>query len=235
MPGITKPQPSFIPRDAGEVTHVQRQGTSGLLDLFTLVSIVLFITSGALGAGVFLYNQFLQTSSASKMDQLERASAAFEPALIHELTRLDDRMRVASEVLGGHIAPSAFFRMLEEVTVSSIVFRSFNFEGSDPQHMNIRMDGVAQSMNAIAYQADLFSKVGLVTSPIFSNIDRRSDGVHFNFTALLNPSSLNYASLIRSGGVESTSIETATSSAPEQMPASPFDAPPAAGGFPEGE
>lgn len=234
MPGQAKPQSSFIPRDAGEATRVRHHGTNGLLELFTLISIVLFVASGALGAGVFLYDQFLQASSASKVDQLERATAAFEPALIHELTRLDDRMRVAGDVLGGHIAPSAFFRMLEQATVSTITFSSLTFEASDPARMNIRMDGVAGSMNAIALQADLFSKIGMVTSPIFSNIDRRPDGVHFSFTALLNPTALNYAGLIR-GVTDSIPQKLSTSSASEQLPASPFDPPPVEGASPEGE
>ncbi len=226
MPGTTKPQPSFIPRDASEATHTRRSSSSGLLELFGLISIVLFIASGALGAGVFLYDQFLRASKASKVEQLERASAAFEPALIHELARLDDRMRVAGDVLASHIAPSAFFQMLEQTTVSTVAFRSLNFEGSDSARMTLRMDGVAGSMNAIALQADLFSKVGMVTSPIFSNIDRRPDGVHFSFTALLNPSALNYTSLIR-GIPQSIPQEISTPQGAEQVPASPFDAAPA--------
>ncbi len=207
--------PSFIPRDAGK-TSVRHPAGGGLLELLALISIVMFVASGALGVGMFLYNQFLQANSTSKIDQLERAAAAFEPALVHELARLDDRMRAASDILGHHIAPSAFFRMLEQATITTVSFRSLNLEAVDPQRMSIRMDGVADSVNAIALQADLFSKVGMVTSPIFSNIDRRPDGVHFGLSAQLNPSTLNYSSIVRglSQGV--------LPSVGDQSPAFPF-------------
>lgn len=196
MPGQMQTPSSFIPRETGGIgggTHKAR----GLLDLFVLVSIVLFVASGALGAGVFLYEQYLVQSEASKVSQLERASAAFEPALIQELARLDDRMRSSQDVLGRHIAPSVFFRMLEETTIQSVSFRTLTFEATDPQRLTISMDGIADSVNAIALQADLFSQVGVITNPIFSNIDRRSDGVHFSLTAFVAPSALSYASLVQ--------------------------------------
>ena len=54
------------------------------------------------------------------------------------------------------------------------------------------MAGVAQSVNSIALQAQIFSKNGIITSPIFSGIERQIDGVHFDFNALVNPAAINY-------------------------------------------
>ena len=215
---------SFIPRDAVQVGNIRRASQGGLLDLFVFISAILFVASGALGVGVFLYNQFLEASSASKVEQLERASAAFEPALIQELARLDDRMRVASEVLGRHIALSEFFRMLEQATIHSVAFDSLTFDAADPQRMTVRMNGVADSVNAIAFQADLFSKVGTVVSPIFSNINRQLDGLHFNLSAFLDSSALNYAGLVRGLRERNTLQATSTPSIVDESPVSPFDA-----------
>src|SRR3989344_4067775 len=100
---------SFIPHETPGMGQTRRERGSGLADLLTLVAIVLFVASGALAVGVFLYQQYLETSTTSKLDQLQRAQAAFEPSLIQQLTRLDDRMRAAGQILGTHIAPSAFF------------------------------------------------------------------------------------------------------------------------------
>ena len=129
------------------------------------------------------------------MDQLERAKAAFEPSLIQEITRLDDRMRAADIILSNHIALSVFFHMLEQVTLTTVSFRSLDFEATDPQNMTIKMDGIAKSVNSVALQADTFSKVGVIVSPIFSNINRELDGVRFSLTALLNPASLRYVGM----------------------------------------
>ncbi|OGG76041.1 hypothetical protein A3H74_03520 [Candidatus Kaiserbacteria bacterium RIFCSPLOWO2_02_FULL_51_13] len=196
---------SFIPTDAEPVRAARRAG--GMTDLLVLVALVLFVASLALAAGVFLYAQYLETSRASKSAQLERARATFEPTLIQTLTRLDDRMRAADTVLGAHIAPSTFFHVLEQVTLRTISFRTLAFDAADPKRISIRMRGVAESVNSIALQADLFTKNGVITSPIFTNIDRRIDGVNFDVSALINSNALRYATLFASAAAFNQTAE----------------------------
>ncbi len=185
-------QSSFIPRDASAPTPVARERGGGLSDLLFLLSIVLLIASLALAGAVFLYQQYAQSSSTSKLDQLQRAEAAFEPSLIQELTRLDDRMRVAELLLTAHIAPTAFFRALEQSTLATIAFQSLDLQVTDAQHIKIKMLGIARGVNSIALEGDIFSKNGVVTNPIFSNISRQADGVHFTLNAVVNPSVIGY-------------------------------------------
>jgi hypothetical protein len=218
-------QSSFIPHETAERAVAAVRGKSGVGELLFLVSLVLFVASGALGVGVFVYDQYLGTSSASKLDQLQRAKAAFEPSLILQLTRLDDRMSAAGHILGSHIAPSAFFHALERSTLETVSFRTLEFNANDPQKMSIKMAGVARSVNSIALQADLMSKAGFVTSPIFSDIDREVGGVRFNLTALVNQNAINYIQ----GLAGATQAAGAASVAPQNPPSqseaaeSPFD------------
>lgn len=211
---------AFIPHDtaAPKRSSVDR---GGLYDLIFLAAIVLLVASAALGGGVFLYAQFLQTESTSKLSQLQRAEAAFEPALIQQLTRLDDRMHAADVVLSGHIAPTTFFQALASSTLQTVEFKTLDYEEADPQHITIKMQGVAESVNSIALQADLFSKNGVITSPIFSNIARQLDGVHFDLVAKVNPAAVGYATYVNGQSAQSTDMQ-----APAQAPAggsSPFD------------
>ncbi|MDO8481808.1 MAG: hypothetical protein Q7S75_01855 [bacterium] len=187
---------SFIPHDTADQGGRERYGD--FMYLVMLITGVLFVASIVLGVGVFLYQQFLDTSSKSKLAQLERAKAEFEPALIKELTRLDDRMNVADEILSNHNAVSVFFHVLEQITLTDVSFTSLDFEAADPKNINIKMAGVAGSLNAVALQADIFSKNGVIASPIFSNIDRQLDGIHFGLTARINPSLIRYSQLISS-------------------------------------
>lgn len=186
---------SFIPHEV-PVVGTPRTRRPGGVELLFLITLVIFVASAALAVGVFLYGEYLQSSATSKIDQLKRAKAAFEPSLINELTRLDDRMRSAGEVLGNHIAPSALFKMLEQTTIVTMMFKSLDFNAQSPQNITIDMEGVAASVNSIALQADLFSKGGMVTSPIFSDIDRGFDGVHFSVSALINPEAINFSRLV---------------------------------------
>jgi len=209
---------AFIPHDT--VAPVTRKSSGGLNDLLLLSGIVLFVASAALGVAVFLYGQFLQTESASKLEQLKRAKDAFEPSLIHDLTRLDDRMHAADTLLSAHIAPSAFFAALQAATLETVSFQSLDMQGTDPNRITIKMAGIAQSVNSIALQADLFSKNGVITSPIFSGIARQPDGVHFNLSAIVNPNAIKYTSL---GSLPANPIptsQTPVQTAPTE--ASPF-------------
>lgn len=193
MPPTSTPRPSFIPREVPRVAGMKPP--PGASDIFMLLSIVLLVASGALAGGVFLYTQYLDTSNASKLNQLQIAKKAFEPALIEKLTRLDDRMRVAGEILSKHSAFTLFFDMLQQSTITSVSFTNLSLRVADGKAYTFKMDGIADSVNSIALQADLFSKSGMITSPIFSDIDRRADGVHFSVTGGLNPASVLYSQL----------------------------------------
>src|SRR3989344_3821010 len=209
---------SFIPHETAAPTSARRRDGGGLNELLLLCAIVLFVASAALAVGVFLYGQFLAAESASKLEQLERAKAAFQPALIQQLTRLDDRMHAADRVLGAHIAPSQFFRALEQATLQTVSFQTLAFQVPDSQHLSIKMAGTAQSVNSIALQADLFSKNGVITSPIFSNIARQADGVHFNLAAVVNPSKINYVKAAAGGGALNAVTLPANNSPFEGLP-----------------
>lgn len=206
---------SFIPQ-APIVGPSGRRGGGGggAFDFLILIGLVLFVASATLAAGVFLYVQFLKSSNASKLDQLERAKAAFEPALIQELTRLDDRMRAADEVLGQHIAPTALFQLFEQLTLQTVSFTSFSFSTTNDV-IQINMQGLAQSVNSIALQADLLSRSGTIVNPIFSDINRQIGGVRFNFAADVRREALLFRSLIQA---------PAPQTAPQQQEpaASPF-------------
>lgn len=210
-------QSSFIPQDASRPTAIPRSsGGGGLAELGLLISIVLFVASGALAGAVFLYAEYANTSAASKVTQLQRAKDAFEPSLISQITRLDDRMQAANSLLSAHTAPVAIFDALQEATLSTVSFTQLSYTGFDPQNMKIKMQGVAQSVNSIALQADLFSKNGVVIDPIFSDITRQVDGVHFTLTAAINPAAINYMRVFTTANVQ-TSVP-----APATIQTSPF-------------
>ena len=216
-------QPTFIPHDAVTSSGASRSG-GGLSELLLLLGIIFVIISGALAAGVFLYTQYLQTSNASQLDQLNRAQAALDPSLIQQLTRLDDRMNAAETLITAHLAPSQFFTILEQSTVQDISFTSLDYDATNPANVTLTMTGVAGSVNSIALQAQVFSQSGIITNPIFSAIDAQPEGVHFNFTALVNPSAIAYEKFVSGGAATSaTEPQPQTQVQAPVQPASPFE------------
>jgi len=220
-------QPSFIPQDA--VVSSRRVNTAGLPELVMLASVLLLVVSGGLAGAVFVYQQYLQSSMKAKTDQLSRAQSAFQPALVVQLERLDDRMSTAETLLHGHIAPSALLSAVEQATNQNISFTSFDFNASDPLHMSLSMGGIAASVNSIALQADLFGKSGVFTSPIFSGIDREKDGVHFQFSGIVTPATVNYAQQASAATADALPTQQVQQTQQTQ-PTSPFTTRPSANG-----
>jgi len=200
---------SFIPRDAAQDLRPGRRRSNSTADLFVLFAIVLLVASIALGVSVFLYVKFLESSLASKQEQLGRAQASFEPALIAELNRLDDRMRTAEDLLAVHLAPSILLKTLEELTLETVAFSAMQYSAQEKAGIALEFSGVARSVNSIALQADLFGKHGAIVSPIFSNINRGPDGVRFDLTANVNPTNLRYQTLVQAlVGTPPPTVET---------------------------
>lgn len=203
---------SFIPPDTGAVPQPRRSKKSGGVDLALLAGVILLVASLAIAVGVFLYVQYLENSLASKQEQLERARAAFEPSLIEELTRLDNRLTLAGDLLYNHTAPSELFRVLEELTLETVSFRDMQFMVESPSRMSLTLSGDAASVNSIALQADLFGKHTAISSPIFSNINRAQNGiVQFDVSALINPNAIKYVNVFRArstGGLEQQTTST---------------------------
>ncbi len=213
-------------------SRARARGTSGLNDLLLLFGIVALVASAALAGGVYLYEQYLNQQSAQEASQLQRAEAAFEPSLIEQITRLDDRMQAAEAILSNHTAPVAIFQALDQSTLQTISFSSFDLEVTDPQHISIKMQGVGQSVNSIALQAQIFSKSGVISDPIFSNISQQADGVHFDFTGDINPAAITYSSFLSASSASSAGASQAPAASPAAQPAAaptPFTTQPAQG------
>jgi hypothetical protein len=188
-------QPSFIPHDAG-IPVGRRESSGGLWDLLMLIGILALAVSSALAVGVFLYQQYLKTTINRDLDQLKQAKQRFDPTLVDKMTKLDNRMHSADQLLAIHMAPSAFFYALNQVTAQTVSYTNLELDVNDPKRITLKMQGVARSVNSIAFQADLLSKSGVFTNPIFSGLDRQKDGVHFEVTMLVNPGKINFESVV---------------------------------------
>lgn len=219
-------QPSFIPHEAVAAAAPKRQVGGGLSELILLIAIIILIVSAALAAGVFLYQQYLQASNQNKLAQLQSAQSAFNPSLVEQITTLNDRMTAAQTLLSQHLAPSLFFGMLASTTVQDISFSSLNYDATNPQQITLTMSGVAGSVNSIALQAQVFSQGNIITDPIFSDINAQSDGVHFDFTALINPASITYGDYVNGSSPSAAAVQPVQQQTQQVQQAAPAPASP---------
>lgn len=219
-------QTSFIPKQSlAPSPAAQRRSASNsrAFGLGTVIAIVIFI--GAVSASVllFLYEQYLTRSIQSNQASLERAREAFEPALIKELGRLDDRINAANIILNQHIAPSALFTLLESITLQNVQFTSFSYTGEGTNGMvAISLSGKAKSFQTVALQSDLLGSNSYLKNTVVSELALDASGdVTFQVNANVDPRFLSYLSKVQknpsapSGATETVPVENqATSTNP---------------------
>ena len=183
---------SFIPKASLSAERVQapKGNPIALVNLITGIVLVLaIVTSG----GMFLFERFTIQNIAAKQESLERSRAAFEPATIKELVRLDKRLQTGQTLLGSHISISKLFDELEKKVLASVRFIDFSYDSTSSGRVLVTSAGEAVSYNAIALQSGDFSKSDIITDPIFSQVNIGSIGtINFDFTAIIDTSRIRY-------------------------------------------
>lgn len=182
---------SFIPKKP--IATVESRPKSGVINLFYLFALIVFIGVIILAGGIFAYQKLLINSVESKTESLNRAREAFEPALIREISRLDDRINAAREILNKHTAPSEFFELLELSTLKNIQFEDLSYRTESDGRTSVQMRGKALSFGSVALQSDIFGKNKFISEPIFSDLDLDVKGnVIFSFSAFIEPELISY-------------------------------------------
>jgi len=184
---------SFIPKKTLASSPIQGEVTKGSINIFLLISVIIFVVSLLGAGGVFLYERVLIGNVEEQKASLERAREAFEPSLIEVLARLDTRIEVAEDLIANHITVSPFFGLLETLTLKTVRFNGFDFSRNELGNLDVVMEGVAQNYTAVALQADLFGNNENIQDPIFSNFTLDDDGsVKFNLSLSLDSAFLLY-------------------------------------------
>lgn len=183
---------SFIPKAS---LQTERRGAPSRnpVGVVNVIATIILIAAIVAAAGMFLFEQFTIQNIERKRASLERARAAFEPATIKELSRLNTRLSVGASLLNSHVAPSRVFDELEAITLGTVRYGSFSLVEVTPGVFAISFSGEARSFNALALQSDAFGKSNVFTKPIFDGLNINDTGnVVFNFSSEVNLDQIRY-------------------------------------------
>ncbi len=117
---------SFIPqKPIAKEGPVARQP----LNIFMVVSVVIFFVTFAAYGGFFFYKRNLEKKVAASLEALKQRKEEIDPSsIIDEARSLQKRISEAKRLVEGHIASSAFFSFLESSTLKSITLTSFQIQ-----------------------------------------------------------------------------------------------------------
>lgn len=190
---------SFIPKAALTKDQRPKRRAGGLL--LTIGVMVLIISALAFG-GVYGYRLILQSeinrpcapdgTGATRCGlkaTVERERQNIDQNTITSLQRLDGKLSIAERLIAEHQTILPVYRILEELTLPTISYRSFNYSAKA-----VSIDGIATSYEDIAVQTQVFSaEKKRIQSFIFSDLDQNAEGqVVFKLTMVLDPSVANY-------------------------------------------
>lgn len=198
---------TFIPKKTlANVKKTESKSAKTTRSLLGVLALLLFITAVVSTAGVFLYKIQLAAVVNSRIDSINRAEKAFEPAAIVELNKLDIRLRAGTELLSQHVAISDFLVSLGESTLPEISFSDLSFSYSS-EGSSVTMSGESQGYLQIAQQSDIFEDNSYIQNAIFSDFTVTDTGrVTFSLEYTLNPELLAFGRTVQNNQL-STEID----------------------------
>jgi len=206
----TKFQTSFIPK-APVVDSSAGRRSSGAGVLF-LVSFIIFMASACSAAGVFFYNQILDQKIKKGNEELIDNKNIFDPGLVQEYSRLNDRIKASYEILKKHVSVSNLFNIISAVTLKNVRFSNFTYSNASSDKVTLNMNGQTKSYELVALQARALTDPTMkyrnaFKSPIIGDLNVDTLGnVSFNLSSSIDPSVISYYRLVqdlkRSGQLE---------------------------------
>ncbi len=198
----TKFQTSFIPKkplvtDPTKPVVVHRAGIS----IMMIISIILFITS--VGGAVFsvVWIGVLNQAQETYKQQLAESEKRFNISLIEDLKKFSTKIEISKELFQKHLSVSEIFPIINELTIETVKFDSFEF--SEPEkgseNIEITMHGVAKNYNSIAFQSDVFGssdkfgKNKVIKNPVVADLSEEENGeINFTFSGILSSKEVLY-------------------------------------------
>jgi len=192
--------------------------------LMIAVSFAVFFFTFIVYGGMFFYNLNLEKVVEGKQEELKLAKEKLDPGdIMGRAQRLQEKVSNVSGILDSHIAPSVVFGLIEDITLQSISFNTFEFtegnnaseqgmEKSDGASFSINLKGVAPSYSSVAYQSNVIEKEikksNRVENFIISNISLDNTGsILFDLELSISPSLLVYRDSIKQDQIFKKEIE----------------------------
>lgn len=208
---------SFIPKKS-----LARTDFSGRkpVSLFLTLSFSVFLITSAVYGGAYIYTQTLEKGIEVKKKELQELRNKFDLSIIDKAKDLKARIKSAQELVDGHLALSSFFDFLEEATLKSVGYGSFQYSNNDGK-FEVSLSGTAPNYASVALQRDSLSleaeNNGRLSSFSMGGYTLDESGnVSFTVKASLNPSSFLYKNAFTATSPESVSILENDPQTPEE-------------------
>jgi|SRR3989338_1653816 len=182
---------SFIPKKSfTQGASVPRRS----FGLFLSLGVFLMVISGLAFAGAYFYKDYLSKQSVELSVSLNRARDAFDPNLISALVETSRKIDYAKTLVRGHQSLTGLFALINESTLKTVRFNSFDYSVAKDAGPVLTMKGEAPSYADLAVQAEQFEKNKNIKSVHFSGLGLGPKGdVQFTVKMIVDSTFIAYS------------------------------------------
>lgn len=185
---------SFIPKKQVAASVKGGSSIGPSISFSTLISAVIIIAVILFAAGLFLFRLTLEKTIESQYATLERVRDSFDENFVAQANRLNKRIVSGGKIIDNHLAPSAIFNLLEEFTLQTVSFKTFEFSNDIEGKIIVKGTGEGDSFASVVLQSDEFGKSGYMRDVLFADLQPNALGnVNFSFESTIDPQLVLYS------------------------------------------
>lgn len=188
-------QTSFIPK---KPVITSGGGSGRKINVYMVGSIIILSIMAFYSLGLFLYKSYLSNKKEEASSLLLQMHDNFNKDTISGLELYNKRAVIAKQILSNHVVLSPLFKLINEITLSSIQYTKFSHETAN-NVFSVKMSGIAHDYKSIALQADVFntSKGRMFKDVVFSNLIKTpNNSITFDVNFNVDPELLSYTNYI---------------------------------------
>lgn len=181
----SSPVTSFIPKKS--IVEEERPRSEGSVGLFTAFIVIAFLVTIVVAGGMFLWEKALQARLDNSKQNLQTQKEKFQPEVIGQFKRVDDRLTVANELLAGHNNPLKFLLLLQSLVYKDVSFAGLSYTRDPKAGIKATMSGEAKDYQTIILQSDFLNTNKYVKEYVFSGLSQKEDGrISFNLSLVVD-------------------------------------------------
>lgn len=167
---------SFIPKK--EFVKKVKTKKSFQINIFFLISLIIFLSVITGAIGVYLWRQNLITSNEQLKQNFAAHADQFGIETIKDFAVIAGRIQNARTLLNNHHNILPIFTFLENNTLADIYFTNLVIKESDDgaDIIIVNAKGVAPDLPDLSLQSDAYAKNPNIDNLVMSNITRSKEG-----------------------------------------------------------
>lgn len=166
---------SFIPKKEFKKKEEKNFKNKPKLNIFFLISLIIFLSTLLIGVGVYLYELQLVDQNKKYQEKFASNKDAFSIETIKKFVELEKRIDASSKLLKQHYNILPIFEYLEKNTLVDITLDSFVLEEAG-ENIKVVAKGRASDLSDLQLQSREYAKNLNVSSLVLSNITKNNVG-----------------------------------------------------------